>query len=307
MSGPSRTTPSPRPVAMAIATQMRNAMPKAGPAQSHAPASVHAALKKAANSSPAAKAAFKRAAPAVKAATPHLKALAKQPGKGLLSSLRHGVSALGSLRQVTREMKKQAPSAQQSAKSAFKQAAESSPAAKAAFQRAGPATARAQKHVEALSKLQQTPNPSLLSSLGHGIQAMRALRGVTKEMGKEARSPKVSAQSALDEARDSSPRVAHAFKQTAPALARASTHIDALARLQQQPKSSLLSSLGQGFQAMRALRGVTRELARAPSGMAAEGGGQGLSAMPVHRSGSVSPRTASPLAPLRAPSDKGGE
>lgn len=186
MSHPSTKSPAAKPVAIVIAAQMRIAMPKT--AQPHRPAPVHVkrALKHAANSSPAAKTAFKRAAPAVKAATPHLKALA-QPGKGLLSSLRHGVSAMHSLRQVTREMGKEKsavppPSAASSVASAFKSAAASSPAAAAAFKRAGPAVAKAQHHVQALSKLQETPNRSLLSSMGHGIQAMRALRQVTKGM-----------------------------------------------------------------------------------------------------------------------------
>ena len=181
MSDQSRKSPPPKPIAIVIAAQMRLSMPK--PSQTHRPAPVNVkqALKNAANSSPAAKAAFKRAAPAVKAATPHLNALA-QPGKGLMSQLRHGVSAMHSLRKVTREMAKQPPSPLSSATSAFKAAATSSPAAAAAFQRAGPATATAQKHVDALSRMQSSPKPSLLSSLGHGVQAMRALRQVTREM-----------------------------------------------------------------------------------------------------------------------------
>ena len=186
MSQPPPKSPAAKPIAIIIATQMRIAMPKTAQPQRHAPVNVKHALKHAANSSPAAKAAFKRAAPAVKAATPHLKALA-QPGKGLLSSLRHGVSAMHSLRQVTREMGRQTSAAPPSSSassvaSAFKSAAASSPAAAAAFKRAGPAVAKAQHHVQALSKLQDTPKRSLLSSLGHGIQAMRALRQVTKGM-----------------------------------------------------------------------------------------------------------------------------
>lgn len=264
MSGASRQGGSARPIAVVIAARMRIVAPKATAPQR--PMNVKSALKQAANSSPAAKAAFRRAAPAVKAATPHLKALAKQPGKGLLSSLYHGAAALHSLRKVTHEMSKHSPSAMKSAKAAFKEAAASSPAAQAAFKRAGPATARAQKHVDALAKLQQQPNPSLLSSLGHGFQAMRALRGVTKEMRKAPAASPLSAKSALHEASASSPKVAHAFKQAAPALARASGHIDALAQMRQQPDSAWLSSLRHGLQAVRALRGATRELGKASGG-----------------------------------------
>ena len=181
MSHPSSKSPATKPVAIIIAAQMRIAMPKTAQPQRHAPVNVKHALKHAANSSPAARAAFKRAAPAVKAATPHLKALA-QPGKGLMSSLRHGVSAMHSLRQVTREMRKESTDPKATVASAFKAAAKASPAATVAFQRAAPAAAKAQHHVEALSRLQEGPKSSLLSTLGHGIQAMRSLRQVTKAM-----------------------------------------------------------------------------------------------------------------------------
>lgn len=181
MSTPSGNGPTARPIALVIAAQVRLSMPKTAQPHRQAPVNVKHALKNAANSSPAAQAAFRRAAPSVKAATPHLKALA-QPGKGLLSSLRHGVSAMHSLRQVTREMRKESTDPKATVASAFKTAAKASPAAAAAFQRAAPAAAKAQHHVEALSRLQQGPKSNLLSTLGHGIQAMRSLRQVTKGM-----------------------------------------------------------------------------------------------------------------------------
>ena len=181
MSTPSGKGPTARPIALVIAAQVRLSMPKTAQPHRQAPVNVKHALKNAANSSPAAQAAFRRAAPSVKAATPHLKALA-QPGKGLLSSLRHGVSAMHSLRQVTREMRKESTDPKATVASAFKAAAKASPAATVAFQRAAPAAAKAQHHVEALSRLQEGPKSSLLSTLGHGIQAMRSLRQVTKAM-----------------------------------------------------------------------------------------------------------------------------
>ena len=181
MSTSSPNGPVARPIALVIAAQVRLSMPKTAQPHRQAPVNVKHALKNAANSSPAARAAFKRAAPSVKAATPHLKALA-QPGKGLLSSLRHGVSAMHSLRQVTREMRKESIDPKATVASAFKAASTASPAAAAAFQRAAPAAAKAQHHVEALSRLQQGPKSSLLSTLGHGVQAMRSLRQVTKAM-----------------------------------------------------------------------------------------------------------------------------
>ena len=181
MSTSSPNGPVARPIALVIAAQVRLSMPKTAQPHRQAPVNVKHALKNAANSSPAARAAFKRAAPSVKAATPHLKALA-QPGKGLLSSLRHGVSAMHSLRQVTREMRKESTDPKATVASAFKAASTASPAAATAFQRAAPAAAKAQHHVEALSRLQQGPKSSLLSTLGHGVQAMRSLRQVTKAM-----------------------------------------------------------------------------------------------------------------------------
>ena len=240
MSNPVRTGPAAKPIAIVIAAQMRIAMPKT--AQPHAPVNVKHALKHAANSSPAAKAAFKRAAPAVKAATPHLKALA-QPGKGLLSSLRHGVSAMRSLRQVTREMGKEksvAPtsSAASAAASAFKAAATSSPAAAAAFQRARPAVEKAEHHVAALSRLQETPNRSLLSSLGHGIQAMRALRQVTKGMQGASQFAPIASGHDASRAQTSQHASAHTPGRTASAPAHAIDHRALLVQLRQQIASA---------------------------------------------------------------------
>jgi hypothetical protein len=237
-----RTGPAAKPLAIVIAAQMRIAMPKTAQPHRHAPVNVKHALKHAANSSPAAKAAFKRAAPAVKAATPHLKALA-QPGKGLLSSLRHGVSAMHALRQVTREMGKQtsvAPTAStaSSVASAFKAAASSSPAAAAAFQRAGPAVAKAQHHVEALSRLQETPNRSLLSSLGHGMQAVRALRQVTQGMRGASEFAPIASGHDGSQAQTSEHTSAHTPERTAPAPAHAINHRALLVQLRQQVGSA---------------------------------------------------------------------
>ena len=240
MSHTFRQGPAAKPIAVMIAAKMRIAIPKAVQSHGHAPVNVKHALKNAANSSPAAKVAFKHAAPAVKAATPHLNALT-QPGRGLLSSLRHGVSAMHSLRQVTREMAKETPSTMQSVKSAFKAAASSSPAAAAAFKHAGPATAKAQKHVAALSRMQEAPNPSLLSSLGHGIQAMRALRQVTKGMQKASPLPSLTPMKMF----------------TSPGSFANPGH-DA----QEGPRPGLLSTFGQSVQMLRALHGTAQTIAQ---------------------------------------------
>jgi len=239
MNNTFRQGPAAKPIAVLIAAKMRVAIPNAAQSHGHAPVNAKHALKNAANSSPAAKAAFKRAAPAVKAATPHLNALA-QPGRGLLSSLRHGVSAMHSLRKVTREMAKETPSATQSVKSAFKAAAASSPAAAAAFKHAAPAAAKAQQHVAALGKLQETSNPSLLSSLGHGFQAMRALRQVTKGMQKASPSSTLTPMKISV----SSGGSVHSGHGT-----------------QEGPRPGLLSTFGQSVQMLRALHGTARTIA----------------------------------------------
>ncbi len=237
--GPVAKSPAAKPVAVLIAAKMRIAIPKSVQSHGQAPVNVKHALKTAANSSPAAKAAFKRAAPAVKAATPHLKALA-QPNRGLLSSLRHGVSAMHSLRQVTREMAKETPSTLQSARSAFKAAAASSPAAAAAFKHAGPAAAKAQMHVAALAKLQESPKPGLLSSLGHGFQAMRALRQVTKEMQKESSSSPSLSPMHMSGSLHASVNPGH--------------------DVHEGPRSGLLSTFGQSVQMLRALHGTAQAI-----------------------------------------------
>lgn len=237
--GPAAKPPAAKPIAVLIAAKMRVTIPKTAQTHGHAPVNVKHALKNAANSSPAAKAAFKRAAPAVKAATPHLKALA-QPNRGLLSSLRHGVSAMHSLRKVTREMAKETPSAAQSVKSAFKAAAASSPAASAAFKQASPAVAKAQKHVEALSRMQETTHPSLLSSLGHGFQAMRALRQVTKGMQKESAPP------SLTPMQTSGPM---------------HTSVNPGHDVHAGPRPGLMSTFAQSVQMLRALHGTAQTIA----------------------------------------------
>lgn len=261
MSNTFRQGPAAKPIAVMIAAKMRVAIPKAVQSQGRAPVNVKHALKQAANSSPAAKAAFKRAAPAVKAATPHLNALA-QPGRGLLSSLRHGVSAMHSLRKVTREMAKETPSSMSSVKSAFKSAGSSSPAAAAAFKHAGPAAAKAQKHVAALSRMQESPNHSLLSSLGHGIQAMRALRQVTKGMQKASPQPSLAPMKMS---------VSHGSSMN--------TRHDA----HEGPPPGLLSTFGQSVQMLRALHGTAQTIGKhsiAENTSTKTGGPQGTGSSP---------------------------
>ena len=146
-----------------------------------------------------------------------------------------------SLRQVTREMAKETPSTLQSARSAFKAAAASSPAAAAAFKHAGPAAAKAQTHVAALARLQESPKPGLLSSLGHGFQAMRALRQVTREMQKESAPPSLSPMS-MSGSLHASVNPGH--------------------DLHEGPRSGLLSTFGQSVQMLRALHGTAQTIAR---------------------------------------------
>ena len=114
-------------------------------------------------------------------------------------------------------------------------------AAAAAFKNAGPAAAKAQKHVAALAKLQESSNPSLLSSLGHGFQAMRALRQVTREMQKESAPASLS-----------------------PMQTSGSLHasVNPGHDVHEGPRSGLLSTFGQSVQMLRALHGTAQTIAQ---------------------------------------------
>ena len=145
-----------KPVAILIAAQMRMGP---GGIKPHKPVNVNKALRNAMNSSPQARAAFKNNKAAVNQAKPHLQALANRQGQGLMSSLKHGVSAMRSLKQVTRDMARQP--------GANKMKVESNV----------PLNAKAQKHMDGITKAMEGPKPKLFSALGQGIGLMRERRG----------------------------------------------------------------------------------------------------------------------------------
>lgn len=102
----------------------------------------------------------------------------------------------------------------------------------------------------------------------HGIQALHAMRSVTKELSKTPTARLSSVDAALNATKAESPVAARAFEHAAPAVARARTHIERLTLNAQRPSPSLLSSMVQGVQALRALRGVTHAMKSAPRGSA---------------------------------------
>lgn len=167
MSSTSKRSPGQKPVAILIAAQMR-AQPGGMPGGVK-PVNVDKALRKAMNSSPQARAAFKQNKAVVNQARPHLQALANRQGQGLLSSLKHGVSAMRSLKQVTRDMAKQ-PGAN-----------------KLKVESNVPLNARAQKHMDGITSAMEGPKPKLFSALGQGIGLMRELRRTTQQMKQEAK------------------------------------------------------------------------------------------------------------------------
>jgi len=159
-----------KPVAILIAAQMRarpGGLP--GGVKPVKPVNVDKALRKAMNSSPQAKVAFKQNKAAVDKAKPHLQALANRQGQGLMSSLKHGVSAMRSLKQVTRDMAKQPGANTLKVESNV------------------PLNAKAQKHMDGITQAMEGPKPKLFSALGQGIGLMRELRKTTQQMKQEAK------------------------------------------------------------------------------------------------------------------------
>jgi hypothetical protein len=218
-----------KPVAILIAAQMR-----AGPAggiQPHRPVNVNKALRSAMNSSPQVRAAFKNNKAAVNQAKPHLQALANRQGQGLMSSLKHGVSAMRSLKQVTRDMAKQ-PGAN-----------------KLKVESNMPLNAKAQKHMDGIAKAMEGPKPKLFSALGQGIGLMREMRKTTRQMKQDAmRGAHVDS---------------HDGKAQTGALSPMAPPKTGAKQGQGVPKSGpgeLLGALGQGMRMLQAARQITRQL-----------------------------------------------
>lgn len=157
-----KRSPVQKPVAILIAAQMR--MAPGGGIKPHKPVNVSKALRSAMNSSPQARAAFKNNKQAVNQAKPHLQALANRQGQGLMSSLKHGVSAMRSLKQVTRDMARQPG------------------ASKLKVESNVPLDAKAQKRMDGIARAMEGPKPKLFSALGQGIGLMRELRRTTRQM-----------------------------------------------------------------------------------------------------------------------------
>lgn len=229
MSSTSRRSPGQKPVAILIAMQMRTGA--GGGVKPHKPVNVNKALRNAMNSSPQASVAFKNNKQAVKQVKPHLQALANRQGQGLMSSLKHGVSAMRSLKQVTRDMAKQ-PGAN-----------------KLKVESNVPLNAKAQKHMDGITKAMDGPKPNLFSALGQGIGLMRELRKTTRQMKQDAM------------------RGAH----VAPGDAKVQTGVlspmslptTGVKRVQGAPKSGpgeLLGTLGQGMRMLQTAKQITGQL-----------------------------------------------
>jgi hypothetical protein len=229
MSSTPKRSPAQKPVAILIAMQMRTGA--GGGAKAHKPVNVNKALRNAMNSSPQARAAFKNNKAAVNQARPHLQALVNRQGQGLMSSLKHGVSAMRSLKQVTRDMARQP--------GANKMKVESNV----------PLNAKAQKHMDGITKAMEGPKPKLFSALGQGIGLMRELRKTTRQMKQDAmRGAHVDP---------------HDAKVQTGALSPMSPPKTGAKNVQGAPKSGpgeLLGALGQGMRMLQAARQVTRQL-----------------------------------------------
>lgn len=235
MSSTSKSGPVMKPVAILIAAQMRTA--QGGKGGAHKPVNVNKALRKAMNSSPVAKAAFKNNPAAVKQAKPHLQALANRQGQGLLSSLRHGVSAMRSLKQVTRDMAKQPGAKEMKVESNV------------------PLNAKAQKHMDGITKAMGGSKPNLFSALGQGIGLMREMRKTTRQMKQESmRAPHQDATPSHGDARALSPMAKQGGSGSHPGKPSGKPFAET---------ADLLRSLGQGVRMMHGLKQVTKAMKNA--------------------------------------------
>lgn len=229
----SKRSPGQKPVAILIAAQMHVAP---GGIKPHKPVNVNKALRAAMNGSPQARAAFKNNKAAVNQAKPHLQALANRQGQGLMSSLKHGVSAMRSLKQVTRDMAKQ-PGAN-----------------KLKVESNVPLNAKAQKHMDGIAKAMEGPKPNLFSALGQGIGLMREMRRTTRQMKQDAmRSPHHDAKPQPGDARALSPMQKQGGGSTG-------TKGKPFAET-----ADLLRTLGQGVRMMHGLKQVTQAMQTAES------------------------------------------
>lgn len=271
MSSTPKRSPAQRPVAILIAAQMR---PKPGGLPGGVkpvkPVNVDKALRKAMNSSPQAKAAFKQNKPAVNQAKPHLQALANRQGQGLMSSLKHGVSAMRSLKQVTRDMAKQ-PGAN-----------------KLKVESNVPLDAKAQKRMDGITRAMEGPKPKLFSALGQGIGLMRELRKTTQQMKQESkRAQHGDARTLSPMSKPGSGQDPGRGKSTGRSIG------ESTARQGGKPfaeTADLLRSLGQGVRMMQGLKQVTQAMKTAEAqGTLMDGGMQYESPSSTSRRNGESP------------------
>jgi hypothetical protein len=237
MSSKPTRSPGQKPLAILIATQMRarpGGLP--GGVKPVKPVNVDKALRKAMNSSPQAKVAFKQNKTAVNQAKPHLQALANRQGQGLMSSLKHGVSAMRSLKQVTRDMAKQ-PGAN-----------------KLKVESNVPLNAKAQKHMDGITKAMEGPKPKLFSALGQGIGLMRELRKTTQQMKQDAKqSPHGNARTLSPMSKPGGDQNPGGGKSTGQLIGKQTGKPFA-------ETADLLRSLGQGVRMMQGLKQVTKAM-----------------------------------------------
>jgi hypothetical protein len=246
MSSTSKRSPGQKPVAILIAAQMR-AMSGGSPGgvKPVKPVNVDKALRKAMNSSPQAKAAFKQNKAAVKQAKPHLQALANRQGQGLMSSLKHGVSAMRSLKQVTRDMAKQ-PGAN-----------------KLKVESNVPLNAKAQKRMDGISQAMEGPKPKLFSALGQGIGLMRELRKTTQQMKQDAKqSPHGNARTLSPMSKPGDGPEPGGTRQQGQSIGKSTGKSTGKPFAE---TADLLRTLGQGVRMMHGLKQVTRAMKTAES------------------------------------------
>lgn len=167
---PNKPTSNPpaRPIAMTIALQVRITGMRRPQAPSHPPARAVDAMRRAAQASPAVRAAMRRQPAATKTATVHLQKLID--GRGRMkpaSAVRHGLAVAGAMSKVTGEMRRD-----------FRKGG-----GKVRVESDAPLSEKAQHHVEAAERGLRKGGFGLLEAAYHGVQIARESRKAMRAKG----------------------------------------------------------------------------------------------------------------------------
>lgn len=162
------STPPARPIAMTIALQVRITGMRRPQAPSPPAARVNDALRRAAQASPAVRAALRRQPVAAKTAATHLRKLVAGGGAARpASALRHGLAVAGAMGKVAAEMQRD-----------FRKGG-----GQVRVESSVPLSEKAQHHVDAAERGLRKGGLGLLSAAYHGVQIARESRKAMRARG----------------------------------------------------------------------------------------------------------------------------